>query len=223
MLELCHVVWLVSPGAPERAGLVALGLVPSFERVHPGQGTRNVCFCFDNAYLEVLWIEDARAAATMASRLRLLERVERRPLDSLPFGFAIRTDRELPFATWDYRPPFLAPGKAFAVATDSEDTRQPLIFRPPDSARPDAWTDGRAGARQSAAGFAEIASVELRLPPAIEPAPALRALADAGIVALGRATHAAELRLSLSRGDRRGARWLVLPLAAWTEDVERTV
>ncbi len=55
-LSLCHVFVFVKPGAPEATGLYAAGMVESYRRRHPGQGTANVCFCFDNAFLELLWV-----------------------------------------------------------------------------------------------------------------------------------------------------------------------
>ncbi len=62
------------------------------------------------------------------------------------------------------------------VALASEDPRQPFVFRSPGSARPDAWTDGRAGTRQRDAGLAEIAGVHLRLPVPLPAGDALEAL-----------------------------------------------
>ena len=53
----------VQPGAPELTRLTDAGLRESFRRDHPGQGTTNVCCCFDNAYLELLWLHDPAAAA----------------------------------------------------------------------------------------------------------------------------------------------------------------
>jgi hypothetical protein len=216
VFELCHVVWFVAPGAPERAGLQALGLAPSFKRAHPGQGTRNVCFCFDNAYLELVWIEDAVAARSMAGRLRLVERADPSAPDVLPFGFGIRTDRALPFAAFAYRPPFLPAGTAIAVAVESEDGRQPLIFRSPGSLRPDAWTDGHAGARQAAAGLEAIIALRLDLPAPTPTGRALGALVDAGLLTLGRAAGAPRLRLSIARADG-GVGDLLLPDAAWAD------
>ena len=69
-------------------------------------------------------------------------------------------DAPLPFATWPFAPPYLPPGTTIPVALASEDPRQPFVFRSPGSARPDAWTDGRAGTRQRDAGLAEIAGVQ---------------------------------------------------------------
>lgn len=64
------------------------------------------------------------------------------------------------------------------VACDSLDPAQPLVFRSPGDRPPTLWTDGRAGARQQAAGITRIARIELWSPPG----PVLRGLAAAGLI-----------------------------------------
>ena len=164
-LELDHVFVFVTPGAPEAA---ALGLCESYRRRHPGQGTANVCYCFDNAYLELLWVTDrAELTAPAVARTRLAERADWRRTGASPFGIALRgpdPDTPLPFESWDYAAPFLPAGMAIPVAVASDDPRQPFLFRSPGTARPDTWPDdaggSRAGARQRPIGLAEIAAVE---------------------------------------------------------------
>lgn len=56
-MELDH-FFVFTPlcGGSLRARLAALGLTETYQRVHPGQATANVCFVFDDAYLELLWL-----------------------------------------------------------------------------------------------------------------------------------------------------------------------
>lgn len=56
--QIDHVILFVPTKAPEAAALSTLGHIESFRRAHPGQGTSNACFCFDNAYLGLLWVAD---------------------------------------------------------------------------------------------------------------------------------------------------------------------
>ena len=196
---LCHVFVFTEPGAPERAALEAAGLRESYRRAHPGQGTANVCYCLDNAYLELLWVEDAGdLASAPIARTRLAERSRWRETGASPFGLSLRG--AMPFDAWEFRPPYLPPGMAIPVALSSEDPRQPFLFRSPGDARPDAWTDGRAGDRQRAAGLAEIAGVRLEFPAGVEPGPDWRALEASGLLVLGRGP-APRLELTLSRRD----------------------
>jgi hypothetical protein len=50
-VKIDHLFVFVEPPATEAAELEQAGLRESFRRRHPGQGTTNACFCFDNAYL----------------------------------------------------------------------------------------------------------------------------------------------------------------------------
>ncbi len=220
--KLCHVFVFVEPGAPEAARLEEAGLRESFRRRHPGQGTTNVCYCFDNAYLELLWAEDEAAMTGPAiARTRLAERARWRETGASPFGIALRTeapDEPLPFPSWDYRPPYLPAGMAIPVALASEDPRQPFLFRSPGSSRPDAWTDGRAGDRQRQAGLAEIIGIELDLPARVPPSDALRLLVEMGLLTFGgSADEQPGMVLSLSRVDGGPPRRLSLPGFRWLE------
>ncbi|WP_207459151.1 VOC family protein [Azospirillum sp. SYSU D00513] len=218
-LELCHIFLFVEPGAPEAARLREAGLVESFRRAHPGQGTANLCYCFDNAYLELLWLESAEEAKSPAiARTGLAERAGWRANGASPFGIALRAAGPLPFVTWDFTPSYLPPGMAIPVSLESEDPAHPFIFQSPGNARPDAWTDGRAGNRQSAAGLAEIAGVRLSLPDGAAPGRDLEALVDAGLLTVEPAvTDHPRMVLTVSRQDGEQPRRLSLPEFEWVE------
>lgn len=210
-MELDHVFVFVAPGAAEADGLAAQGLTESYRRDHPGQGTTNVCYCFDNAYLELIWARDSNEiAAPLVARTRLAERAAWRDNGASPFGIAVRGAAS-GFATWDYPAPFLPDGVTFPVAKASEDPRQPFLFRPPGRARPDAWSDDRAGVRQQPAGLAEIAAVNLDFPTAVEPAEVFRDLAAAGLFTLGRSEDGPRMVLTLTAVDGGLSRRLSLP------------
>ncbi len=190
----------------------------SFRREHPGQGTANVCYCFDNAYLELLWLrERAEALDPAAARLRLAERAGWQSTDASPFGIALRITAgdPLPFETWDYAAPFLPAGSTIPIAVASDDPRQPLLFRSPGSQRPDHWTDGRAGARQRAVGLTEIVDLRLDLADGIRPAEPLLRLHELGLLSL---TSGPAHRMVLTLGRSSSAlRRLTLPAFTWSE------
>lgn len=216
--ELCHVFMFVQPGAPEKTALESLGLRESYRRDHPGQGTSNICYCFDNAFLELLWVTDPLAVSAPAiARTGLAARANWRQNGATPFGIALRGDRAAPFPTWDYRPPYLPAGTSIAVAQSSSDATQPLLFVSPGNSRPDQWPDGRAGDRQRAAGLREISALELVLVSDQTPSADLRALEDSGILGLKKAAEASEPRLvmTLTTSDGGSARRLELPAMTW--------
>lgn len=207
-VALCHLFVMVAPDAPERTALEEAGLRESFRREHPGQGTRNVCYCFDNAYLELLWVEDPVAVQSAAIRPTGLHlRADWRRSGASPFGVGLRRGHgDLPLPVWDFAPPYLPPGMTIPVAQASSDLRQPFVFLSPGATRPDQWTDGRAGQRQGAAQIAEIGAVELTV--TAPPDPGLVDLLMAAGIHL-RQGHEAALRMTLT-GDA-GAIQLTLP------------
>lgn len=135
-LELDHLFICVQPEAPEAQYLKDFGLIEGLRRTHRGQGTANVCFFFQNAYLELLWLRDATESQSPFVRpTGLWERCRWRETQACPFGFAARkteTDSgKLPFSTWDYRAPFLPRDRSIPIATNSSNLAEPLIFIPP--------------------------------------------------------------------------------------------
>lgn len=208
-LDLCHVFTFVDDAHAAEAALSRLGLVESFRRRHPGQGTANLCACFDNAYLELLWPEDeAELGTVQIVRTRLAERARWRDTGACPFGIALRGRMPVPF--WEYRPPYLAAGQGIAVALASEDPRQPFLFRSPGNARPDAWEN--AVPRQE--GLAEITGLALEMSAA--PSFAMRSLAERGFLALSTSV-AYGMQLTISRRDGGGPRRLSLPDLEWVD------
>ncbi len=190
--SLCvdHVFMLVDATESEQA-IAALrvgGLTPSSRRSHGRLGTSNVFFCFDNVFLEILWVVSQEDAARSSLARQLLERTQRRS-GGCPFGIGFRTAARsdpLPFETWDYHPPGDA-GLAndVAIAVSSSDSLQPLLFRAQRSLRPDAWTDGNAGLRQRPGGYSEVAGLRLCMPVGVKPSVDLSALERLGMLTLG--------------------------------------
>lgn len=211
-ISLCHIFVFMDSRAAALDALAACGLAQSFGRSHPGQGTANVAACFDNAYLELLWGDNAAELASVpVARTRLAERARWHETGASPFGIGLRGG--LPFPSWEYRPSYLPDGISIPVALASEDPRQPFLFRSPGEARPDTWTDGMAGNRQRQAGLSEITSLHLELP--VGASPALRTLAERGFLSLKAAVRP-RLLLTVSTAEG-GQRVLSLPDFEWVE------
>jgi hypothetical protein len=198
-MTLDHVFVLVDD--PERtiARLRAEGLTETYRRVHVGQGTANACFCFDDAFLEILWVTDAaECASPPIARTRLLERSRSTTLGTCPIGIAWRDEAgaaspvgaQIDVPVWQYAPPYLPPGVAIPVAVESDDPNGPMLFRSPGAAAPAAWPEARRGTLQRAAGLGAIERVIVRTPKHATPGPVLRAIAPALSVTLE--PHAAD-------------------------------
>src|SRR5271157_6475055 len=85
--------------APEAKRLIDFGLIEGSSNQHPGQGTANRRFFFENAMLELLWVENpAETRSDGVRRLGLWERWSRRAIDSCPFVICYRpvSDKSIP-------------------------------------------------------------------------------------------------------------------------------
>ena len=55
--EVDHIFLFVSGEARAREMMEAARLRVNYSRAHPGQGTRNLCACLDDVFLELLWLD----------------------------------------------------------------------------------------------------------------------------------------------------------------------
>lgn len=137
--ELDHVFLAVSRGAPEIETLLAAGFAEGPPNTHPGQGTACRRIFFDNAYLELLWLEDeAEASAPSVERTGLARRLACLPgLSRLGLGLrsAGGEDSALPVRTGSYSPPYLPAGVSIEVAASSRKLHEPLLFFVPGPRR----------------------------------------------------------------------------------------
>ena len=118
--EVDHIFILTLRGAPAAEQLVKFGLTEGPPNVHPGQGTACRRFFFENAMLELLWIEDAQEAQSAQTRpTRLWDRWSQIEQAASPFGVILRPrgsgGKECPFEGWDYRPVTM-PGLELRIA-----------------------------------------------------------------------------------------------------------
>jgi hypothetical protein len=179
-IALDHVFVLCEPGAPEGDALVRAGLREGSRNAHPGQGTANRRFFFSNAYLELLWVTDAREAQSEGARAtRLYDRWVGRGGACSPFGIVLRPTDEggPPFPTWPYRPLYLPRDVAIDVAVGTALT-EPEYFHLGFARGPQ-----RGGREPAAHGIPAESVRTLRIDvPGPEPASAAaRAVAAAGI------------------------------------------
>jgi hypothetical protein len=106
--EIDHIFVMTDTGAPDADELQRLEFVEGAPNRHPGQGTANRRFFFDNAMLELVWVENIdEAGSPLVQPLRLLDRWMKRSANSWPFGICLRPRDGLPpFKSYDYRPPY---------------------------------------------------------------------------------------------------------------------
>jgi hypothetical protein len=131
-----HVYIGCTSKAPEGDALLRLGFVEGSPNTHPGQGTANRRFFFENFMLELVWVADAaEARSERTRRTRLWERCQaqhgRVSPQVSPFGIVFRSTSmpaaPAPFVTWSYTPLYLPPDLAMQVA-DGTTINEPDLF-----------------------------------------------------------------------------------------------
>ncbi|MBT8340155.1 MAG: VOC family protein [Desulfatitalea sp.] len=161
-LELDHVFIFVSEGAPEADKLIKFGFSEGEPNVHPGQGTSNRRFFFDNMMLELLWVSNIDEAKSELTRQTMLwERWNERKNIS-PFGLIFRSSsKEVPFKGWEYKPKYLPDGLSFLVGNNSGILTEPIILKMPNGDRP---AHKKNPILQNISGFNNVSSLCVKMP-----------------------------------------------------------
>ena len=126
-LKLDHLFITVQKDAPETQALIQVGLrhSGSFNQ-HVGLGTKGTYFEFENAYLELLWIDDETEFAPIAALLGIP-----------PFGIAFRHQEgnttSLPFEAYAFHWDWMPPDSFLHIAKRDPASHEPLFFVVPDS------------------------------------------------------------------------------------------
>jgi len=177
--EVDHVFVTASKGAPEAAELVSAGFAEGPANEHPGQGTACRRFFFENAYLELIWLESAtEASSQVVARTGLRERAAAESgVSHVGICFRARDPSQRPpVETWPYSPPCLPEGMAIPIGANSSELNEPLLFflplgveaRKPEGCHPN--------------GTRRISRVQLTLPHRLDVSPELAWLTDSEIV-----------------------------------------
>ena len=131
-LELDHIFVCTSDRRASLEVLLAAGLSPGPNRIHHGQGTANDCFYFENAYLELLWMNDEVEIRSAAVKpLCLWERIHWRETGACPFGIAFRATGGFDpaqLATWPYSAAYLPVGQSIPILSPRDAAEQPMVF-----------------------------------------------------------------------------------------------
>jgi hypothetical protein len=165
-MELDHVFVLTRVGAPAAARLIEFGLTEGSSNVHPGQGTSNRRFFFQNAMLELLWVHDpAEACIPRPCATRLWERGTLP--GSSPFGVCFRPasgeQAAVPFPAWKYQPLYLPESLVIEVGAETP-LSEPMWFYLAFGLRPDEAPAGRREPLEHRAGFREITGLRIHCP-----------------------------------------------------------
>ncbi|MBE7215258.1 hypothetical protein MK852_08775 [Shewanella benthica] len=124
-LEHDHIlIWV--KGAPEAIALQQFGFTTDGKvHQHRGQGTSSISFYFNNAALELIWIDDEDIAAKKDIEIgnQVLSRYKWRETGASPFGVGLRRradiHNDIPFPTQKYRADWMQPKTYIEFAISS--------------------------------------------------------------------------------------------------------
>lgn len=176
-VEIDHIFLFTRDEAQARTMMQEAGLVVNYSRVHPGQGTTNVCACLEDMFLELLWL-DGSAISAESERITLGLRGRG---EGSPIGISWRGD-DHDLATEPYAAPFLPAGMTIPVSPASLDPKQPFVFKTPGGTPPSLRNDDLAGNRQLPR-FAGLANCTISAPNPDECARMLAPFEDVQVVA----------------------------------------
>lgn len=117
-----------------------IGLSEGSANTHPGQGTANRRFFFNNAFIELLYEVDGKELKSeLTSPTGLYQRLHSEGTATSPFGICFRPNASsvevVPFSHWLYRPSYLPP--TLAIPVGEAPMTEPMWFYLPFGARPD--------------------------------------------------------------------------------------
>jgi len=166
--EIDHIFVLTDAGAPAADALLQLGFTEGPPSRHEGQGTANRRFFFDNAMLELLWVESVEdASGPVARPLLLAERWIGRSNSASPFGICLRPNNAQtilpPFECYEYRPSYFPEGLVAHIGQGTP-LSEPLWFFMAHSRRSQASPLKPHPAPEHRIGVSSITEVTITLP-----------------------------------------------------------
>lgn len=134
-MEIDHIIFFSNDQGNEAEELTSFGLIEGSNRIHPGQGTRNRKFYFENFFLEIVWAFDKREiTSALTAPTRLWERTNHRKNGCSPFGLCLSNSGDsddLFQGCLKYRPSYLPEESSFEIITNEEHPYLPWICRLP--------------------------------------------------------------------------------------------
>lgn len=217
--ELDHLFIWTAPGAPAAQPLIDAGFAEGPSNIHPGQGTANRRFFFENTMLELLWVHDiAEALGEGTAPTTLGDRFLQQGVAASAFGLCLRphgaVSGEPPFAGWRYQPSYLPAPLSVWVGGNAPRLAEPFLFYLSFGKRPDAVPVEKRPPLVHPVGAREITTVRLRLPyPLATASPQLKLVADTpGIIIESGVSEQMELIFDRGQAGRSLNFWPHLPL-----------
>lgn len=134
-MEIDHIFIFSNTDGKEAEQLVEFGLTEGSSRLHPGQGTKNRKFYFENFFLELLWVmEPKEIQSKSTAKIKLWERSQFRVNAYSPFGLCLVNSRStdpLFQGSEVYQPNYFPKGMSIDIITNEKNPSLPWTFRLP--------------------------------------------------------------------------------------------
>ncbi|HAA16567.1 MAG TPA: hypothetical protein DCE41_34605 [Cytophagales bacterium] len=134
-MEVDHIFIFSDREGAEADELVSMGFREGSSRIHPGQGTRNRKFYFENFFLEILWVHDLQEVKSQRVQpTHLWEHSQFATNGASPYGLCLKnqTATDILFKeAIPYYPEYLAEGTAIDFYPDTAPFLFPATFRLP--------------------------------------------------------------------------------------------
>jgi hypothetical protein len=148
-VELDHVYIVVQPGgAKEIAALESAGFNVAPPRQHDGEGTTSVAAMFDNAYVELMWLDSTLSvtAEHAASAQQFRDAAAWRVSRHSPFGIGLRRlpgeTGDFPFPVKRESAPWIDSVAAYEILNQPGDSLAVDLFVVPHAAAVPNWIEG---------------------------------------------------------------------------------
>jgi hypothetical protein len=195
-LEFDHIWIAVSPNAAERRALERAGfhISPDVNR-HDGQGTASITVEFENAFVELIWVDRGVPVTPELQRVteKFRQRSAWRTSGWSPFGIGLRRtgsgNTALPVPTWPVTAAWLPRGSAIEMLTPRDDTTSPSMFISPAALSDPMQQAARFARFGHSNGVHRITGVRLLTPAAYQPISALQFLETANVLSVATAAE----------------------------------
>lgn len=175
MFELDHILIGATDAESAEVALRSFGITFSVHREHRGQGTRNACAVFENAFLELLYEgEKSEILSDLVAPLGLYERINWKSSGACPLGFCFRPIagssgkldlKTLPFETWAYEAAYLPSGMSIPIVTPRGSFDEPLIFIGSWGTAPRTWEENSGGLPLHLGRQRKLTHFQMQVPP----------------------------------------------------------
>ncbi|QLG45289.1 VOC family protein [Costertonia aggregata] len=134
-MEVDHIFIFSNNKGKEANDLVEFGLTEGSSRLHPGQGTTNRKFYFDNFFLEILWVvNEEEIRSELTAKTKLWERSQFKKNGNSRFGLCL-VNSELTDKLFEkseiYEPDYFPKDMSIDIITNEQNPDLPWTFRLP--------------------------------------------------------------------------------------------